>query len=248
MLSELPLFLFTLLGGLASGIYCFSVVFPKTREGNKQIFVAIVVLALLACGCIALLFHLGRPERMLLAFRNLSAGIAQEGWATIIFGIVVVIDLALCIAKKTVPFALRVIGLVLGVVLVAVMANAYYSITINAALHSIFTFSLFILTAAAMGISFLQAFGARAEEADKNQNLASLITLALATVAIFLECIPYGTAQLSVIPFALAGVIAAAATACTWLEPKKGISFAYAGFALIVIAAVISRYGFYLAI
>lgn len=246
MLSEMPLFLFTLLGGLAAGIYGLTVIFPQKSEGKKQLVVPVVVIALLACGGIALLFHLGRPERMLLAFRNLNAGIAQEGWATMAFGIVVAIDLVLVLTKKVTPKVLRIVGAIFGLVLVVAMANAYFAISVNKALHSPVTFALFIFAAVAMGASFVGAFG----ESEDKERLAKVASAAgaLLAVSIFLECLPFGEAGLSVIPFALAGVVAAAGIACCWLAPKKGTGFAYASFALIVVAVVVSRYGFYLAI
>ena len=73
MISELPLFLFTLLGGTAAGIYAFSAIFPKALQGKKNLIGPTIALVLLAVGGVALLFHLGRPERMLKALQEKAA-------------------------------------------------------------------------------------------------------------------------------------------------------------------------------
>ncbi|MDO4290189.1 MAG: dimethyl sulfoxide reductase anchor subunit [Eggerthellaceae bacterium] len=247
MFSEMPLFLFTLLGGLAAGIYVMAACFPKAFEGKKPFIVPAVVLVLLAVGGVALLFHLGRPERMILAFRNISAGITQEAYATIAFGVVVVIDLVMALTKKPVPQALRVVGAVLGVVLVVVMANAYFGIATNAAMNSVATFALFILCAAAMGSTFAGALCVD-ETATKTVAKISTGTAALAAVSMLIEGAVFVAAGLDIAPFAVAAVVAAAGAACAWLAPKKGTTLAYAACALVVVASAISRYAFYLAI
>ena len=78
MISEFSLFLFTLLGGTAAGAYVFSWAFPAGK-GKKRWLLPLVSLVLLAIGGVALLLHLGHPERMFYAFTNLSAGITRAG-------------------------------------------------------------------------------------------------------------------------------------------------------------------------
>lgn len=247
MISELPLFLFTLLGGTAAGIYACSAIFPKALQGKKNLIVPTIALVLLAVGGVALLFHLGRPERMLKAFRNLSAGITQEAYATMAFGIVVFIDLVLCSAKKSVPQALRCVGAVLAVILVVVMANAYFAIVTNQAMHSWQTFAQFLFAAAALGMAFVAALHAGGDDCMKLAKIACVVAVVFAAT-ILLEGVHYMGAGLGFAAFAISAVIAAAGAACAWVAQQKGATLLWVAFALVFIAAAVSRYAFYLAI
>ena len=109
MITEFALFIFTMIGGLACGLYIIAALFPVEGKRNN-LLVSIVPLVLLAIGGIALLMHLGHPERMFNAFANPEAGITQEGICTTLFGIVLVIDLALTWFKEGAPRALRIVG------------------------------------------------------------------------------------------------------------------------------------------
>lgn len=248
MFSELPLFIFTLAGGLAAGIYAAVACFPKTESSKRAWLVPTVALALLAIGGIALLMHLGHPERMLKAFRNIGAGITQEGYATIVFGIVVAIDLVLALTKKASPRALRIVGAIVGLVLVLVMANAYFSIITNHAMHSWETFALFILSAAAMGFSFAAMVCGSAEEAVLPAKTTAALGV-LAALAMILEGVHYMANGVSIAPFAIGAVIAVAGAACAWLaSTKKSMNLLVVAFVCLVAAAAVTRYGFYMAI
>ena len=69
MITEFALFVFTTLGGLAAGLYILAALFPVEGKRNNLI-ITIVPLVMLAIGGVALLGHLGHPERMFNAFAN----------------------------------------------------------------------------------------------------------------------------------------------------------------------------------
>ena len=246
MISEMPLLIFTVLGGLAAGIYAVACFAPKAVEGKKPWVIPAITLVLLAIGGVALMFHLGHPERFLLALRNISAGITQEAYATMAFGVVVLIDLVLSLAGKQASRALRIVGTVLGIVLVLVMANAYFGITSVAAMHNVMTFVVFLACAAAMGATCILAMST----AEDNAKLARIagILVGVAAASMLIEGIVYAGAGLAIAPHVIAAVLAAAGCACVFLFPKKGRVLAIAAFVLVFVAVVISRYAFYLAI
>lgn len=248
MFSELPLFFFTLAGGLAAGMYAAMACFPKIENTKRTWLVPAVALVLLAIGGVALLMHLGHPERMLKAFRNISAGITQEGYATIVFGIVVVIDLILTLKNKASSRPLRIVGAVVGLILVLVMANAYYTIITNHALHSWETFALFVTSAAAMGFAFAVMVSGSTDEIVLPAKTTAILGI-LAAVAMIFEGVRYMANDVSIVPFVVGAVIAIAGAICAWLVSEKKVpGLAVVAFVCLLIAVAVTRYAFYLAI
>lgn len=60
-----------------------------------NLLITAISLALLAISGVVLLLHLRHPERMFNAFRNLGAGVAQEGVCVALFGIVLLANFIL---------------------------------------------------------------------------------------------------------------------------------------------------------
>lgn len=246
MIAEFALFVFTTLGGLAAGFYVAAAFFPLHGKRNN-LLVSIVPLALLAIGGIALLTHLGRPERMFNAFANLQAGIAQEGIATGLFGIVLVVDLALTCIKGAAPKALRYVGAVFAVVLTIIMGLAYYSYESMPMWHSLPTIPLF--AAADLAIGALLA-GALDDETAQNKTLwlfAGVLAV-IGAVAFAGSGMVFAQNGLSAVPFVLAAVVAAAVAVFALLKGKDASSALRWGmFAAYLVAIVVGRYAFYAA-
>lgn len=244
MISEFALFVFTALGGLGAGMYAASAVFPVAGK-RANVAVPLVALVCLGIGGLALLLHLGHPERMLNAFANPSSGITQEAIASMAFGTIVVVDLALAFFKGAVPRALRVVGAVAGVVLCCIMGLAYYAYESQAAWHAWPTVALFLCGDLAVGFLLL---GAMSGEATKNQAFAwtSVALSVVAAAAFAVEGAHFAGLGLSLVPFAAAAVLALAAAALAFAARKSGNAWlSWAAFAAMFAAVVAARYMFY---
>ena len=245
MITEFALFVFTTLGGLAAGFYIAAAFFPLEGKG-KNLLLSVLPLALLGIGGMALLMHLGRPERMLNAFANPQAGITQEGIATSLFGVVLVVDFLLTWRKGQAPRTLRYVGALCALLLTCAMGFTYYNYESMPMWHAIPTIPFFVVVDLALGALFVGAIdGAGREKAFWTVAgiLAALAVIVFAGVAaVFSGC------GLSLVPFAVAAVAAAAVAACAFL---KGVgstsSLRWALFAVFFVALVIARYAFYAA-
>ncbi len=244
MISEFSLFVFTTLGGVGAGMYAASAVFPVKGKRDNMLASAIP-LVLLIIGCIALLMHLGHPERMFNAFANPTAGITLEAFATCAFGIILVIDLILSFVKEAAPRALRVAGAVVGVVLCVVMGIAYFTYESVAAWHSLATVPMFLFGSLAAGALLLSALS-EASRAAKGSTATMTALAAIAAVAIAFDGAVFAGLGRSAMPFACAAVLAAAAAAAAFYAGKKNIAKAgWGAFALMFIAVIVARYAFY---
>lgn len=247
MVSELPLLLYTVLGGLAAGLYAGLALFPQARSAKRPWFVPALALALLACGGIALLFHLGHAERMLNAFRNIQAGITQEGYITVILGIIIVADLVYALVKKAGLRWLEIAGGIAGILFMLITSNAYFKLVPIAALHSWETFALFLASDLAMGF-VLAVLLIDNEDAKARANRVSTILAGVAALAMLLEGLHYSACGVSASAIFVGAAFAVAAAACALLARKYGKALYVTAFALVFVAATLSRYGFYLAI
>lgn len=244
MISEFALFVFTTLGGVAVGLYASSAV-CKVEGKRHNLLLTIVPLVLLAVGGVALMLHLGHPERMLNAFTNLSAGIAMEGIATMAFGAVVFLDAILTLADRTTPRALRIAGAVAGIALTLVMGYTYYMYESVSCWHNVSTVPFFMLCDLGCG-SLL--FGALMGEARERASFVVLETVlaAIAAVMFVIEGTVISGAGLSIVPFIAAAVLAAIAAVLAKMSgSKKSASAAWVAFTLMFVALVAARYTFY---
>ena len=247
MISEFPLFCFTTLAGLAAGAYVISAAFPAGKDSKRPWLFPLVCLALLAVGLLFLPFHLGRPERMLIALTQPGAMIAQEAYWSIGLGIVLLIDLIMCAKKGAAPRALRIVGIVLAVGLTVVMANAYFRSYAVEAWASWETFPLYLLGNAAMGAALLALF-----EAKLTENATYLTTTAalsaLAVVAITLEALHFAGIGTDMMPLIVGAVLAAAAAVLQFmvkLGKINGKTGAWMAFACVFVGIACARWGFY---
>ena len=243
MITEFSLFVFTALGGVGAGLYVAATVFPPEGRRNN-LLVSIVPLACLGIGGVALLLHLGHPERMFNAFANPQAGITQEAFASMAFGAVLVVDLALTFFKGAVPRWLRIVGAVLAVALCTVMGMTYFNYESQAAWHAVSTVPFFLVIDLAVGFAFLRAlYGS--DRGGRPLMWACVVLLAIAAVVFAAEA-PLFALFPGVMPFACAAVIAAVAAVVEYAASKReGVALPWLAFVLAFVAMVVARYAFY---
>lgn len=246
MFAELPLYIFTLLGGCAAGLYVVAAFFPSKSE--RPALMPIVALVLLAIGGVALLFHLGRPERMLLAFGNPAAGIAQEGYATVGFGVFLVIDLIISLTKKQSNRVVRIVAAVFAALLILAMGNAYMSYQSIPAWGSPITLVFFVCTALGIGAGLLPLLDGKALDGSK-LGFCVVVLMALACVACIVEAVRFAMVGANCAMLVVGAVAAAVAAYFGFAASKEeAVSSKWTiAFALIAVAVVIGRLGFYLA-
>ena len=244
MISEFALFVFTTLGGVGAGMYAASAVFPvKSKRDN--LLAAIVPLVLLIAGGIALLMHLGHPERILNAFANPSAGITLEAFGSVLFGIILVIDLAIGALKGSTPRLLRIVGALVGVALCIFMGVAYFKYESVAAWHSLSTILLFLCGSLSAGALMMGALSKESRSASCFMPV-NVALAALSAVAFLFEGIEFVACGFSFVPFACSTILALGSVAMVAYGYKKGTAWAYwLAFALMFIAVVVARYAFY---
>lgn len=261
MISEFPLFCFTTLAGLAAGAYAVGAVFPVGGDAKRKWLFPLMCLVLLAVGLIGLPLHLGRPERMLIALSNPMAGIAQEAYLSMAFGIVLLIDVIVSKVKGTSPRALSIVGAVLALVLMFVMGLAYFVSLGVVAWASWTTLPLFVFGDLAMGIALVAAFDRfmlGKGECDLGQALVKkrqflnveMVLIGLAALAFIAEAVQFGGVGQGVIPFAVAAIVAVAGIGVVFATMKGKMSDnagAWATFACLFVAVVVARYAFYAA-
>ena len=77
MISELPLLLFTTIGGLSAGLVIAMAVFPHAGEAKRPWLAPLCARVMLGAAMLCVVFHLKRPQLLFLALTNPAAGIAQ---------------------------------------------------------------------------------------------------------------------------------------------------------------------------
>ena len=248
MITEFPLCVFTTLGGLAAGAYAASAFSPIGKEGRaKACLLPLMCLVLLAISAVALLFHLGHPERALNAFANPRAGIAQEGFASVLFGAVVVTDLALTWKKGSSPRALRWVGAVCAALLMGAMALAYCALKGVPAWGALPTIPFFAFGDLAMGAMLI----AMLVEKNKVENIsrAAVVLGILAVGAVAWETVYFANLGLGVGLLVSGGVLVALATLASAAASRKRTSaLLIASFVLVMAGVALARYGYYAAL
>ena len=245
MISEFPLFVFTVLTGVVAGAYVGAALFPKKDDGPRPWLFPLVALILVGVGSLAAIGHLGRPGMVLNVLNNPTSSLTMEGMTAGLLAVVAFIDLVLCATKKQANRAVRILGALAGIVCMCIVTSAYITSYGNPAWTAAPTWPLFILGDLAAGVAFWMCF------ADMpNKPLATLVAVAavlFAVVLIWQAVIfaglgkPYGFIVCGAV-FAVAGAVGGWATASThlWNTAAKVV------FVLLAIALVASRYGFYL--
>ena len=245
MISEFPLFVFTLLGGMGAGAYVAAAFLPA-REGRARVVLPVLILALLAVSGVALLTHLGRPELVLNAFRNPTSGITLEGFATVLFGIFVVVDLVLAATGKPAYKVVSVAAAVTGALLLAAMGYAYASFEGVAVWGAWQTYLLFAFGGIACGSALLALLS---KDGFAGGAVAVFVAAAavLAAVAAALVGMVFAANGYSVVPFAVGAVVLAGAAAVAMVGRGcgKGVAFPAIAFALMFVGVAVARYFFY---
>lgn len=246
MISEFALFVFTTLGGLGAGMYAASAVFP-VKGKRLNVLVPLIALVCLGIGGVALLLHLGHPERMFNAFANPGSGITQEAIISMVFGVIVVIDLALAYFKGEVPRALRIVGAVAAIVLCCIMGMAYYSYDSVAAWHAVPTILLFLCGDLAAGFLLLSALDVDSIQ-NRNFTMTNMVLAIIAVLVFAWEAVHFAGLGMNVIPFVAAAVLGIGTAALEFKAQKAqetNATLCWAAFALMFVAVVIARYAFY---
>ena len=244
------LFLFTLLGGMAAGAYAFETCFQRTRTGERPWLVPLVIVVLFAVGMIAASTHVQSIPRALASVSagtvNFGSGMVKEVAASGIFFVLVIVDLIITLAKKSSPFALRVVAAVAAVVCMVLMATAYVDVYGNAVWSNApATVLSFFAGDLAMGLGLCAVLGS--VDVTKKPALYALLIVALA-IGLALEVAAFGGQGASPVTQAVGLVVApvasaALALAASKLENKKMLAIAMC--ALLVIGVAIARYAFY---
>lgn len=251
MISEFPLFLYTTLAGIVAGAYVVNAFSPLAADRKRPWLFSLICLAMLAIGGVGLFFHLGHPERILNAFRNPGAGITQEGFTTILFGICVFADFVLALAKRPVPRWFQVLAAVLGVAMTVTMGLAYYAFIGTPAWNGPATVPFFIVGDLAMGAGFFLLF--KSEAVGERGFLAYDVAVeALTAVVLVAVAAQFAGAGYSPVPFVVALVVAPVLVIAVNALARKGAAAGKApGYAalvcvLAVAGIVIARYAFYM--
>lgn len=244
MISEFPLFVFTLLGGMAAGSYAFTAIFPA-RELYKPWVRPLIVLALLAVSGLFLLTHLGRPSNVLFAFSNVTSGITVEGITMVLFGITVLVDFALSFRKGESIRPVVIVGAVLGIALLCAMGYAYASLVGVPLWGSWRSCPLFVLGGLALGSSFAALF-AEGGFASKRVTACVVAALVAGVAAVALTAVSFFSAGEGSALFAIA-VIALVLAVGAAVAGKQSRSYRLAPLVclLCVVGMAAARYAFY---
>ena len=190
------LFLFTLLGGMAAGAYAFETCFQRTRTGERPWLVPLVIVVLFAVGMIAASTHVQSIPRALASVSagtvNFGSGMVKEVAASGIFFVLVIVDLIITLAKKSSPFALRVVAAVVAVVCMVLMATAYVDVYGNAVWSNApATVLSFFAGDLAMGLGLCAVLGS-VDVTKKPALYALLIVDAALAIGLALEVAAFG--------------------------------------------------------
>lgn len=244
MFAEFPLFVFTVLGGIAAGATLAAALFPLSDAKTRLRF-DVACLALLALGGVALMFHLGHPERLLYAFSNPGAGITLEGYASVLFGVLLVVEVLLGWRKGECPRAVSLLAGIAGALLLAAMGFAYSQFVGIAGWGGPASFCLFFLGALGSGALLPVLFDGQliANRSYVTCAVACQVVSACSFAAI---CAQFVGAGFSPILFVLGIVASAAAAVFTWrMKPEGSTPSPAVIFAVSVVALVLVRYAFY---
>lgn len=245
MISEFPLFVFTTLAGMSAGAYVANAVFPLESERRKPWLFQLVCLVLLGLGLLGCLGHLARPMSFMNALANPTAGIAQEAYASIAFGILLLADFVVLLVGKKSIRAINVVGAVAGLVLMAVMGFAYTGYFGVPAWVSPATVSLFVLGDLLMGFALRALFSDGSYE-NKAFCLTTAAVAILSAVSFFVTATHFSGLGQSMVPFIVAALfafvcIALAIWACA--GGKKWIPVAL--FLCALVGVCVARWAFY---
>lgn len=249
MISDFPLFIFTVLSGIAAGGYVGAALLPNANveKGRPWLF-PLVSLALVAVGGIAAFMHLGRPALAYHMLGNLASPLMLEGASAVCLAVVSVVDIVVSCKGSKGARAVRIVGAVFGVALMAAMTYAYATSYGNAVWSAGPTYLLFVVGSLAGGVSLWAAM---------TRSLRPLATRVMAALNGVFACVlawqavVFSDAGADGVPCIVAGALLAVVgtiVACVLPKAKQKPQVILVAAAVLSIAAVVvSRYGFYLA-
>ncbi len=244
MISEFPLFLFTLLGGMSAGTYALLAVL-KRREDGDAVILPVVALILLVISGFALFGHLGRPAGALQVMGHPTTGIGFEGYGSLLFGLFVLIDLIICAAKKKPNHVVTVLAGIFGLILLVAMGYAYYEVMGIEQWGNAASFAMFIFGGLALGVP-LAAFFVEEGYGNSRFRLVAALAIALGVIALLIENGVFGGLGLSTNAFMIGAVLLAIAFVLVLVNRKNAVWITWLIFVLVVVGMAIARYSFYM--
>lgn len=225
-----------------------SAAFPKDAEEKRSWLFPLAMLVLLGIGLLGCLGHLHHPERFLNALWNPLAGITQEAYLSILFGIVLVVDVIVCAVKGAALRALRIVGAVFGFLLTCVMGYAYSTTLGVSAWSTLSTIPLFVVGDLAMGAALWAILKQGAYE-SKPYLYTTIAVEALFACTLALVAFHFAGLGLGMVPFLAAIVLAPVAHVALAYTAKSGGKgwAAPVALACVLVGVVIARYAFYAA-
>ncbi|MGI6033964.1 MAG: dimethyl sulfoxide reductase anchor subunit family protein [Coriobacteriales bacterium] len=247
MISQFSLFVFTTMAGLAAGACVASAFFPLETTRKRPWLFSLICIVFLAIGLVGCLTHLGHPERVLNALSNPTAGITQEAFATMLFGIVVFIEFLYTLIKKTgAPRWLSILEAITGIIMTFVMGFAYLENLGTPAWTNWSTVPLFVIGDLLMGFAFYALFSKGIYEKAPFSNASIAIQALFGVFLVFLAA-HFSSVGESATPFIVAIVVATGGCiVLTWaLRSKKSGNLVTAVFVCGLVGVCIARWFFY---
>lgn len=244
----LPLLVFTTLAGTAAGAYAVNAVrLPQKGAQERAWLFPLVCLVLLGVGLLGTLAHLGQPLRFINGMANPASMISQESYWSIAFGVVLVVDLALCKVKGNAIMPLRWVGALVAIGLMVVTGMAYFMSLGLEAWRGAATVPLFVVGDFVLGAALCALF---ADEGNRRAILvANVVFAAVWTVVLVAFGLYLGTVALDATPqLVVAGILALAGTAVALAALAGKLAEMPTSIALIALAlvgVVVARYAFF---
>lgn len=249
MISEFPLFLFTTLAGASAGTCAIRAAFPLAKDRKRPWLFSLVCIVLLGFGLLGVLFHLAQPAMFLNALANPTAGIAQEAYCSILFGLLLLADIICDLKRKGgSPRALQVACGIVGLVLTFIMGMSYVGNFGVPAWATWSTVAQFVVGDLAFGAALYLAF-----EKNALSNVPFRITFiavaAVFAVVLVFEGMHFNSLGLDSILFWVSEVFVLAAIICAAITHRKDapVTLYAVALACALIGVCVARWGFYLA-
>lgn len=245
MIAEFPLFIFTLFAGVSAGTYTMYALFPAQKNGKAWTF-PLIMLVLLGIGLLGCLGHLHHPERFLNALWNPLAGITQEAYLSMLFGIMLLIDLIFSFTKGKSPRVVCILGAVFSVILTCVMGFAYFNTLGVEPWGGFATIPLFVVGDLAMGCAVWPLFNRGVYESKAYWCVTVVIEAVLICTFVDLA-VTFSEFGFSILPFIIALIIAPVAhLVLTCVKQVRAASWMpILACVCVIVGVAIGRYAFY---
>ncbi len=243
MISEFPLFAFTLTG-LGAGALAASAAFPEHGENKRAWLFPLVMLALMGVGALASVTHLGRPQYMVYMLSNPTSSLVMEGIFAGLTCTVLIVDVVLAAKSAAAERVVRIIAAVFAVLLMCVQAYAYAGSYGNAAWAALSVWPFFVLGSLGCGFALWALFKQVSEGFAK----ACGVALALAFASFAWEAGTFACAGADAVLLIVGAALAFVAAACAFAKGFADAKLTWTSVAVAaVVALAVARYGFYAA-